>query len=74
MSALQKIKNYVDRTNIKNGKRYGMDMSELLAMLDTAESDLSGALCLAFEYGMANSAPCPRLISCPFSPLDALAG
>lgn len=53
MSALQKIKSYVDRTKIKNGKRYGMDTSELLAMRDTAESDLSGALCLAFEYGMA---------------------
>lgn len=53
MSVLQKIQSYISQTTIKNSKRYGMNMSELLAMRETAGDDLSSALCLAFDYGMA---------------------
>lgn len=53
MSEQERMQQYVQRAKIKNYQRYCMRFNELKALRELSESDICGALCLAFEYGAA---------------------
>lgn len=55
MSDIERIRNYVDKTNsqMKNRSAYDMRIGEIMALYDARESGWYNVLCLAFNFGMA---------------------
>ncbi len=53
MSEMEKIQRYIKNTKIKNRGRYCMRYCESADLYAFSRTDLFGALCLAFDYGMA---------------------
>lgn len=53
MSEIEKIQRYIENTKIKNRGMYCMRYCEAAGLHTFSRTDLFGALCLAFDYGMA---------------------
>lgn len=55
MNEIDKMKRYIDRTEIKfeSGTPYQMRMGEPIELSNMATKDSIKAICLAFEYGRA---------------------
>lgn len=55
MSEIEKLRRYIDRTDgaFPCGTPYQMNISELFALAHMADEDITGAICLAFDYGRA---------------------
>ena len=55
MSEQEKIRRYAHNTKIKEYDRYRycMRLDELRALYEYSKDDVCGALCLAFDFGMA---------------------
>ncbi|MDE6281646.1 MAG: hypothetical protein K2M15_07645 [Oscillospiraceae bacterium] len=55
MTEIEKIQRYIDRTGGKfpRGTPYQMTVVELLELKHMTADDVSGAICMAFDYGRA---------------------
>ena len=55
MSEIEKIQRYIDGVASKfpTGTQYQMKFNELFWLSDVSKEDVSGALCMAFDYGRA---------------------
>lgn len=56
MSEIEKMKQYVDKTNIRESDRYQMKMTEWSALVNATQHGAeysAGAIALAFNYGKA---------------------
>lgn len=56
MSEIEKMKRYIERTNLKKGDRFYLDMVEAFALARQAQSSIDislEAIALAFNYGKA---------------------
>lgn len=55
MSEIEKLQRYINRTDgaFPPGTPYQMNINELFALTHMADEDVTGAICLAFDYGRA---------------------
>ncbi len=52
---IEKIQGYIKRTNVKynTSSPYQMNLEEIIELANLAGEDVTGAICLAFDYGRA---------------------
>lgn len=55
MDTIEKIQRYIERTGVKyqTGTPYQMNLGEMFALAHLSREDVTGAICLAFDYGRA---------------------
>ncbi len=55
MDTIEKIQWYINRTGVKYkiATPYQMNLGEMFALAHLAGEDVTGAICLAFDYGRA---------------------
>lgn len=55
METIEKIQGYIKHTGVKyrDATPYQMNLGELFALAHLAGEDVTGAICLAFDYGRA---------------------
>ena len=56
MTAVEKIRRYIERTGVKFPAAYQMSVTEMLELRRMADKAPIDALCLAFKYGQAKGA------------------
>ncbi len=53
MTTLEKIRQYIERTKVDNGRHYDINIKEMLDLAHVAAETPIEAVSLAFEYGRA---------------------
>lgn len=51
MSEIKKMKRYIERTNMKKGHSFQMNIRETLELAHAAKETPVDIICLAFDYG-----------------------